>query len=700
MSESPFPSTDSGSPQELYDDWKSHPVNIGGYRVDFNERTVTTPAGEVRNITPNSIKLLAFLLQHTNSYVSLQEVHDVIYGHQYKDDSSSRKQVTVLRKLFDDNDKEKKFIENRLGHGYRLIARVEVVESVESVEGEQASVSKSWKATLLIGLLVLLLGLFINFHWKTTQVKVLSSDKLQSLTHLRGIESYPQFSKNGRWMLFDFQHQDKRRWQIHVRDMDSGELIPLGEEGFNTRMPRWSLNDSKVIFSRFDNESCDYISADFDINSRSLKGHKVIGPCSIFSHSGHAEIWPDGKGIFYNLAESVNAPFIIYSHSFGDSASWPIAVPPPSGKGDYYYDVTDDGKRMAVLRNKNWSSTEVWVYDTRSRETKLIDTVDLILYTVHWTDDEQSIAYKNEFNEVVEFSLDTGEKSIIYESKIPFDSPVRHKNGIAIRTGAVNNRDLQKLYFATNKVELFESSSYRDMLPAVSPDGEKVAWISNRSGLYQVWYKEGVNISRPLTNIRNQIRFSELKFNHDGSMLGGTASGRWFVVNLDDYSITWSTAEKYFTNFSWTRNSTEAYVLIKDVERSELRKLNVISHELKPSGLPFDAYIALDIPNHPITYYSTLTESGFWRIVQKDGLEERYFFENSAVLNHSHYWSSALEGMYYSSSGDLYFLPHFSNEIVKIDQFKDVSAFSMPFTGKWILNTKVTPSDTDLSYFE
>ncbi len=700
MSESPFPSTDSGSQKDLYDDWKSHPVMIGGYRVDFDERTVTTPAGEVRNITPNSIKLLAFLLQHTNSYVSLQEVHDVIYGHQYKDDSSSRKQVTVLRKLFDDNDKEKKFIENRLGHGYRLIAPVEVIEVEQGPVDNLQSKKRSITLKIVYGFLVLLLGAFFSFYLSRERVGILSPDKAKSLTHLRGVESYPEFSKDGKWMLFDFQSQDKSTWRIHIREMESGELIPIGPESLSSRMPRWSLDDQYIVFSQFDDQKCEFISSKFDKSKKVVVEPRKIGDCSVFSLAGQAELWPDGKGMFYNSSESINAPFIIYSHSFGDSNSWPIAVPPPSGKGDYYFDVTEDGNRMVVLRNKNWSATEVWIYDTKSRETRLVDTVDIILFTVRWSEDESNIIYRNELNQVIKYNVKVNVKAVAYESNIPFDSPTLFNHGLVVRTGTTKNRDLEKINILNGSRELFESSSYRDILPALSRDGEQVAWVSNRSGLNQIWYKKTGERPQQITNIRNQINFEGLSFNRDGSKLGGTASGRWFIIDLDNYSITWSSADKYFTNFSWTRNSEKAYLLIKNVERSELVKLNIESLQLEHSGLPNDAFLALDAFNSNISYYSTLSKSGFWRVNKENGEEGIQYFDTGAVLNHTHMWSSISGGIYFISDGNLYFLADSSDEIMSIQGVTGILRFSAPNNGEWLLNMKVTPSDTDLKYFK
>jgi DNA-binding winged helix-turn-helix (wHTH) protein len=700
---------DSGSQSNTHSDYTSCYVKVGGYLIDFDERTVTTPKGEIRNITPSSIKLLKFLLQHTNSYVSLQEVHDVVYGHQYKDDSSSRKQVTVLRKLFDDNDKEKRFIENRLGHGYRLIAPVEllkkepreiVIEQSEEIDESKSTSKGSWILTTIIGVIALLVGVWVSVWWSQGKVKVLSPDKIHSLTHLRGIESYPEFSRDGKWMLFDFKSQDKKEWQIYVADLSTGELIPLGPQDKNSRMPRWSVNDSKVVFNQFDKNDCEFVSADFDRLSKKLINFKQLGKCSVESKTSQAELWSDGNGIYYNLAESVNAPFIVYSHSFGDSAGWPIAVPPPSGKGDYYFDVNSDGSRIAVLRNKNWSSTEIWVYDTKSRETWLIDTIELTLFSVRWSEDEESVIYKNEFNQIIEFNIQSKTKKVLYESEIPFDSPVPYKQGVAFRTGETKNRDLEKIDLVTGTRELFESSSYKDTLPAVSRDGQQVAWVSNRSGLYQIWYKRGGAIPHQITQIRNHLQFEGLMFNVDGTKLGGTASGRWFVIDLNDFSITWSSSNSYFTNFAWTRDPNIAYILLKDVERSELLKFNVTSMDFEPSGLPNDAFIALDDFNDNITYYATFSNRGFTRLSHSENGDLVHYFDIPIVLNHTLMWSSSTNGLFFAWKGQLYFLEHSSENIELIDTIRDVSYFSMPSHGKWLLNIKVTLSDTDIKYIK
>jgi hypothetical protein len=353
-----------------------------------------------------------------------------------------------------------------------------------------------------------------------------------------------------------------------------------------------------------------------------------------------------------------------------------------------------------VLRNKNLSSTEIWIYDTKSRETRLVDTIDLILFSVKWGRDQRSIVYQNQFNQIVSLDINKNVKTVLFESEIPFDTPVPFDSGMAFRTGATKNRDLEKINLVEGTRELYESSSYRDTLPAISPQGNKVAWVSNRSGLYQVWYKEEDGIPHQITHIKNQIQFEGLTFNIDGTKLGGTASGRWFVIDLKDFSITWSSSNSYFTNFSWTRESGVAYVLMKDVERSELLRLNTQTLEMLPSELPKDAFIAMDDYNSEVTFYATLSKKGFWRITKSGNQKVSHYFNIPVVVNHTLMWSSTIKGLYYSWEGQLYFLDHSSETIEMVDSINDITYFSMPINAYWLLNIKVTQSDTDIKFIE
>ncbi|NVJ60498.1 MAG: PD40 domain-containing protein [Gammaproteobacteria bacterium] len=695
MSEWPTENTELIDEQELYDDWVSHPIRIGDYLINFNDKTVTTPTKEVRNITPNSIRLLLLLLHNANTYVSLQDIHKFIYGNQYKDDSSTRKQVTALRKLFDDTDKEKRFIENKLGHGYRLVAPVDFIED----EKQRRSRDKYYWAA---GAALFSLGVAVVLGWWWTAKQLASQNYIEQsddyarpvpVSHFKGIENYPSISDDQRWLLFNHKPEGKDLWQIYVRDMVSGELTQLSIDSSYERIPKWSYGHT-FVFSRFDGNDCHFYAADFSPLTKKVSNERKLVECSKKSPNAQGHMWEDGTGMYFNRANSVNDPFVIYSYSFATQKSWPIASPPPSGKGDYFFSVSENGKYLAVLRNKNWSQTEVWMYDTTTWETELIDTVNAVLHTVEWVVN-QSIVYRNDFNEIMKYDLKDRKRNVVLRPALPVYAPLLLKSEDIIYTsGSYFKSDLVKHDLQHSKVTKVESSSYDDFLPAVSRDGQSLAWVSNRTGVFQIWFKSEGKKALPLTNLKRNLKFTDLSISPNGQFVGGTTNGKWFIIEINSREILWSDSELYYKNFQWRHDSQSAYLAVKHMEQWKQVIVDINGQYSEPKNLPTDAFIVAEV-SESLHYVASFQTNGFWRVKADNG-KEQSFFETDQTINKTGRWCVTDKAIYYIQGDKVLRLGHEEQEPIEIENKLVGSRITLPNDESWFISTQTIEGEVDL----
>ena len=96
-------------------------------------------------------------------------------------------------------------------------------------------------------------------------------------------------------------------------------------------------------------------------------------------------LWKDNKGMYYVEETSYTSPATLYSYAFDTQKSWQATSPLPTSKGDYFVQLSHSGDKVAVLRSKNDTATEIWVYDINTWENKLIDTINLLIFRLNWS---------------------------------------------------------------------------------------------------------------------------------------------------------------------------------------------------------------------------------------------------------------------------------------------------------------------------
>ncbi len=677
-------------------EWLKKRLQIGSFQVDLSEKLITSATGEKINIPPIASRLLMVFLENAGQFINADDLHQLVYGAQAKEESAIRKQVTLLRKLFGDTKKDKVYIDTKLGYGYRLVAPiVEVDGHLSSPKRNKKAFRKNLISSLVLIAVLLLLNLFYFFYRADSNAG--NAVQTKPLTHLKGLEINPVVSQSGRWVMFNHKPSNQENWIISIRDMNSGDLIPLTDISYSVRMPRWVNSDKQIVYAKFENNQCVFILADFFEDSRSLKEKEVLTKCNDSSRNSQAILWPDGKGIFFNRAESINEPFVIYSKDLETDNSWPIASPPPTGKGDYFFTASPSGKYLAVLRNKNWTQTEVWLYQTETWQTELVDTVDLILYGISWSFDNNQVIYRNQENKIASYNLKTKKVSVLVDSGRPILSPAILPNGTLIAAeGSFFNLDLVKIHLDSLRREVIESSSFRDFLPAVSADGSQLAWISNRSGVAQIWYKLKGEPAKAISHLANDISFSDLSFSPDGRKLGGSAGGRWFILDIDTSSLTWSDTENYYRNFQWRKNSQFAFVLKKYREQWLPYQVNIKNFEESRSSLPQDIFLFNESTFNDIAFRAGIKDKGFW----VDSSNGSFFVDADDEFNQPKHWQVIEEGLLFIASSQLRLLRFGSKEAEILVEDMPGREMTAPSNGKWIVTTESSQGELNLVTFE
>lgn len=217
-------------------------VNIGKFNVDIEGRRIYTSQGEVP-VEPKVIDVLFYLMQYSERYVSLQELHAEVWPGRVVTDTAVRRTISKLRALLEDTDPEApRYIKSQMKRGYQFIYQSEQVEAaipavaennvaeaaVSFVKPELVTVQPGFnkKASpnwYVIGTLLLLFAALIAFllqkNMQDNQVM-----RNSPVVDIAGEKRFLSVSEDGRFHTFTGRLSKTGLWQPYLYDFKLGQL--------------------------------------------------------------------------------------------------------------------------------------------------------------------------------------------------------------------------------------------------------------------------------------------------------------------------------------------------------------------------------------------------------------------------------------------------------------------------------------------
>ncbi|MGI9167228.1 MAG: TolB family protein, partial [Pyrinomonadaceae bacterium] len=265
---------------------------------------------------------------------------------------------------------------------------------------------------------------------------------------------------------------------------------------------------------------------------------------------------------------------------------------------------------------------------------------------------------------------------------------------------------------ATLPTKLISSTQY-DGAPQFSPDGQKIVFQSERSGLSDIWIcdQEGTK-ARQLTFIGGPL-VGTPRWSPDGRHIAFDARAEGhsdiYVVDAEGgrpRRITMETSNDVVP--SWSRDGRLVYFASNRTgTRPEVWKAPVAGGEArqvtKQGG--FAAFESLD---GKYLYYAKLDAAGLWRIPVEGG-EESLVFDQLKPREWG-YWAVADGGIYFINSeakphATIEFFSFATSRVTPVATIEKepinwASNLAISPDGRWILYTQLDQSDSDIMLVE
>jgi len=543
------------SPQRATDELLARPnllLRVGEQVVDVGAlRVVTRP--DLPRLTGKAVAVLIELVRHAGRTVTRDQLFDRVWTGRFTTPDVLTQAIKELRRAFADDSKPPLYIETIPKVGYRLIARVLVLEaqdgglfveraSVQSINddagpGEESTVDTpatteaprarrwpAWRVPVLLGIAaVLAMGVW---RWSVHDAFVPSSAPatsplwrvagLRALTSDPGAERRPRLSPDGTRVAFGILDEKTGFDRIVVRSIEPSQLVHI-TVGANEHeaLPAWSLDGMHMLYERLRGQGCAmYVASSLG------GGEHEIGTCPDY-FVNYYDWTPDGAGLLTSeRARDGSHELALTRLDLDSGRKQTLQYERDAQDQDLEPHYSPDGRRIAFRRGIAPYS-DLYVMDAAGGAVRQLTHVSARIRGYTWTRDGRGLVFASSHAgpmALYALDIDSGRLQALDVSPAEFPDAARTDDSIVYEISRTHSGLTQLALDATaSPARMLAPSTGNDYSPAVSPSGDRVVFVSDRSGQYQVWLSDSSGGAAQLLTQRADSAFTAPHWRADGN---------------------------------------------------------------------------------------------------------------------------------------------------------------------------------------
>ena len=473
-----------------------------------------TRGDDVRRVEPKVMEVLAAMAARPGETITKDEFMAEVWTGTVVTDDVLARCISELRKALGDKARNPKYVETLRKRGYALIAPVEHDVDVEPAapsgdgaawvagSGEARPVTgldvrrpvlpvRTRPVALVWGLIaaaVTLAGAFLAYRAGVEGVRPLAA---VPVTTYPGDERDPALSPDGQRVAFAWDGGtavpgEEPQFDVYVQPAEGGAPIRLTMHPADELSPAWSPDGERVAYVRCGaGGECGVHVVDAGGGAE-----ETLIPAGDLAITDL--VWsPNGQRLAFSGRRGRQGAFSLHLLPLDGSAPQRLTSPASTYPGDLAPAFSPDGQQLAFVRTELDGRQDVAVVTVSGGRVRRLAREQKGVTGLDWTPDGREVVYAANRDGAAglwRVGLAGGDPRWVAlgtdggEIAGPSVSP---SGGVAFARQLVRSQVVE--VGAGGEPRPLLPSTRDDRQPAVAPDGQRVAFVSTRSGSHEVW---------------------------------------------------------------------------------------------------------------------------------------------------------------------------------------------------------------------
>lgn len=382
-----------------------------------------------------------------------------------------------------------------------------------------------------------------------------------------GSKTFPAFSPDGQRIAYSLRGADKAdAFHIFVRAVAADTPRALTSGDGSDVGPAWSPDGSRIAFLRLEDERARYMVVPM-AGGPERQVAEFADEREGAAPAPSVAWTPDGKSLV--VVDTSQSPPALATVPVGGGAAATITKPPEGSEGDGMPAVSPDGAALAFVRATSGSGGDIYLCDLHGAALRRLTFDDSGVRGLAWTPDSRDLVYAARrvggHSQLWRVPAYGGSPRMLAIAGSNANYPAVAAAGR--RLAYADNPSVSTLWRGTlnsappQSQELIRSTG-RESWPAYSPDGTKIAYISDQTGAEEIWVSNADGEDEKAVTHFNGARVGRPRWSPDGRTLlfsyaGNEGQGLYTIPASGGAKPRLLTSGA--TNGSWSRDGKRIY---------------------------------------------------------------------------------------------------------------------------------------------